>query len=114
MDYNIKIEEGKHRYGYMKGIVDRFRWYALVHKEETEHGIDPMNLESGWGRITRLCVYKDVVEFGGSPYAPTRNVRRYIYANYKREWDILSTNHIPMIKELINYLERIYSLKLVK
>lgn len=114
MNCDIKIDEGRHRYGYIRGRIDGFEWYALVHKEESENGINPCSLENGQGRVTRLCVYKDVVEHGGNPYAPTCSARRFIYANYKREWDVLNSNHINMVKELITYLERRYSLRIVK
>ncbi|TCO68486.1 hypothetical protein [Marinisporobacter balticus] len=114
MNYNIKIDDGKHKAGYLRGRVDNFYWYALVHKEQNETGINPLNLQSGEGRVTRLCVYKDVVEHGGNPYAPSSSVKRFIYANYKREWDVLNSNHVELVKQLINYLERRYSLRIIK
>lgn len=114
MDYNIKINDGKHKYGYIRGKVDNFYWYALVHRELSETGINPVNLKSGQGRVTRLCLYKEVVEQGGNPFSPTSSIRRFIYANYKRDWDVLNSDHVEMVKQLITYLERRYSLKLVK
>ncbi|MEW9122611.1 MAG: hypothetical protein AB2421_07845 [Thermotaleaceae bacterium] len=114
MNYNIKIDEGKYKYGYIKGKIEGFDWYALVHKEQIDAGINPQNLQCGLGRISRLCIFKEVVEHGGNPYLPTSSVRRFIYANYKREWDVLNSDCLDMTKELVNYLERRYSLKVIK
>ncbi|KAB3535290.1 hypothetical protein F8154_06780 [Alkaliphilus pronyensis] len=106
MSWNIKILPGKNRYGYIKGEIDYFHWYALVHKDSVSFGIDPINLEGGYGRISRLCVYKDIPM---SSYT-----KRLIYANYKRRWDVFNTSYEDMIRYLVEYLERIYSIKLVK
>ena len=114
MNYDIKIDDGKHRYGFIKGRIDNFNWYALVHKDQMDFGINPANLRAGQGRISRLCVYKEFTEQGGNPFLPTSSVRRYIYANYKREWDVLNSNYEDMVRQLVNYLERRYSFKLVK
>lgn len=114
MNFDIKIEEGKYRYGYIKGKIDNFHWYALIHKDELDFGINPSNLQTGCGRISRLCVYKETTEQGGNPFLPTSSVKRYIYANYKREWDVLNGNHEKMVSELVNYLDRRYSFKLIK
>lgn len=113
-NYHVKINEEKYKYGYVRGTVNDFCWYALVHKEQIDHGINPENLEKGQGRISRLCIYKDVVEPLGNPYLPASRIRRYIYANYKRDWDVLSSSHIDMIKYLVNYLERRYSFRLIQ
>lgn len=114
MDYNIKIDDGKYKYGYIKGTIDNYYWYALVHKEKTDYGINPLDLQTGQGRVSRLCLYKEFCDQGGNPYLPTSSIRRYIYANYRREWDVLNYNHEEMVRQLVSYLERRYSLKLVK
>lgn len=114
--YNIKIDDGKYKYkyGYIRGKIDNFYWYALVHRSEMDYGINPMDLQSGYGRVSRLCIYKEVIEQGGNPYSPSCDIKRYIYVNYKREWEILNSNYVEMTKQLVNYLDRRYSLKLVK
>ncbi|SHJ61632.1 hypothetical protein SAMN02745975_02478 [Geosporobacter subterraneus DSM 17957] len=114
MNYKISIDEGKHKYGYIKGKIENYNWYALVHREKIDVGIDPLNLQSGLGRVSRLCIYKEVIDHGGNPYLPTSSIRRFIYANYKREWDVLSSDCMDMTRELVNYLERRYSLRIVK
>lgn len=113
-NYNIKIDKSTNKYGYIKGQIDDYAWFALVHKEEMEFGINPNNLTKGNGRITRFCLYKDHTEFVGNPYLPSVNVKRYIFANYEREWSVFNRNYYDMVKELITYLERRYSFKLVK
>ncbi|MTI65119.1 MAG: hypothetical protein FH753_00765 [Firmicutes bacterium] len=110
MDFNIKIE-GKNkytRYGYIKGEIGKYKWYALVHKESLNNGIDPNTLEKGKGKITRLCVYKDV------NINSDTHIKRYIFANYKRGWDVLSKNHKELIIQLVEYLDRRYNIVVIK
>lgn len=104
--WNIKIHYSKNRYGYIRGQIDHFDWYALVHREAVPFGINPDDLEKGGGRVSRLCIYKDI---------PMSNyTKRLIYANYKRKWDVLNSNYEEMVKALVEYLERRYSIQLVK
>lgn len=112
--FDIKIDKSTNKFGYIKGNIDDFAWYALVHKDEVEHGINPIDLTKGYGRISRLCIFKDQSDFSGNPYAPSMSVRRYIFANYHREWSVLNRNYYDMTKELISYLERRYSLRIIK
>ncbi len=113
-NYDIKIDKNCNKYGFIKGNIDNYAWFALVHKEEMEYGINPNDLSKGYGRITRLCIYKDQTDFSGNPYLPSMNVKRYIFANYHRDWSVLNRNYYDMVKELITYLERRYSLKVIK
>lgn len=105
--FNIKFDHGaKSRYGYIKGEIDNFSWFALVHRDEVEFGIDPESLEAGRGRVSRLCLYKDI---------PMSNyTKRLIYANYKREWDVFNRSYEKMITDLVTYLDRVYSIRAVK
>jgi hypothetical protein len=106
MTRKIKVCSSKNRYGYIKGEIDNFSWFALVHKEEVDYGINPYDLGEGSGKVSRLCVYKDI---------PMVNyTKRLIYANYKRQWDILNSSYEDMVKELVEYLERRYSIRAVK
>ncbi|KAB3529877.1 DUF7678 domain-containing protein [Alkaliphilus serpentinus] len=106
MSWSIKLSPGKNRYGYIKGEIDHFQWYALVHKDNVDYGIDPISLNEGTGRISRLCIYKDIPM---SSYT-----KRLIYANYKRKWDVFNSSYEDMIRYLVEYLDRIYSIRLVK
>jgi len=112
--YNIKIDKNCCKYGYVRGNIGNYAWFALVHKESMDTGINPKDLTRGKGRITRLCIYKDQTDFKGNPYLPSLNVKRYIFANYHREWSVLNKNYYDMVKDLITYLERRYSLKVIK
>ena len=105
-----------------KGCVSKFSvveafddiyWFALVHPEVVENGIDPVTLEKGFGRVTRLCLYKDNTSFEGNPFLPSMTVRRQIFVNYQEEWSVLNSNNIDMTRDLINYLERRFSLRIV-
>lgn len=113
-NYNIKIDKSCNKYGYIKGEIDNYAWFALIHRDAIENGINPEDLSKGNGRITRLCLYKDHSSFQGNPYLPSIGVKRYIFANYHREWSVLNKNYYDMVKDLITYLERRYSLKLIK
>ncbi|MFZ5969013.1 MAG: hypothetical protein ACOYVK_17795 [Bacillota bacterium] len=112
--YNIIIDDEYYKNGYVKGRIDEYLWYALVHREEVEHGINAMDLQSGSGRVARLCVYKDIIEQGGNRYIPSTKVKRYIFANYKKEWDVLNSNHIDMVKQLVDYLNKRYSFRIIR
>ncbi|HZJ76337.1 MAG TPA: hypothetical protein VFC70_01385, partial [Oscillospiraceae bacterium] len=105
--FNIKVNYNtKSRYGYIKGEIENFAWFALVHKEDVEFGINAENLEMGEGRVSRLCLYKDI---------PMSNyTKRLIYANYRRGWDVLNKSYRKMVLDLVKYLDRIYSIKAVK
>lgn len=107
MLFNIKIDyKLKSRYGYIKGEIDRFMWYALVHREDVDYGIDAETLEIGQGKVSRLCIYEDI---------PMSNyTKRLIYANYKRGWDVFNKNYKKMVLDLVSYLDRIYSIRAVK
>lgn len=113
-NYEIKIDSNCNKFGYIRGNIDNYAWFALVHKEAVENGINPEDLSKGVGRITRLCLYKDHSDFLGNPHMPSLSVKRYIFANYHRDWSVLNRNYYDMVKELITYLERRYSLRLVK
>ncbi len=106
MSLNIRICNSKSRYGYICGEIDNFYWYALVHKDNVKFGINPRDLNAGNGRVSRLCIYKDV---------PMSNyTKRLIYANYKRQWEVFNRGYEEMIRILVEYLDRRYSIRLVR
>jgi hypothetical protein len=113
MDLEIKIENKKTRYGFIKGIIGDYSWFALVHRENVDYGINPRTLMKGNGKIVRLCIYKEE-PFMMNTKEDEILIRRYIYADYKREWDVLSSTHIHIVKRLVDYLERRYNIKLIK
>ncbi|NLM05142.1 MAG: hypothetical protein GX214_08995 [Clostridiales bacterium] len=106
MSLKIKILNSKNRYGYIQGEVEDFCWYALVHREEVAHGINPNNLDAGRGRVSRLCIYKDI--------PMTNYTKRLIYANYKRHWEVFNTRHEDVIRGLVDYLNKRYSIRVIK
>ena len=108
MEYTIKIYEGKYDYGYIKGRIEDFYWYALVHTEPLNHGINKKCIDENYGRVTRLCVYKYVNNLKDF------SVGRKIYADYKRHWGILNEEYIHMIECLVMYLERRFSMSIIK
>lgn len=112
--HNIKvINDHRHR-GYVEGEIDGLTWFAIVHDDPVETGIDPDSLKRGMGRVTRLCIYQDTSSIEGNPYLPSLSIKRMIYVNYQREWSIFNYNYRGMTKELVEYLERRSSLHIIK
>lgn len=111
--YNIKVNKANKQYGYIDGYINDIYWFAVVHADVVENGIDPLTLEKGYGRITRLCIYRDRTSFEGDPFLPSMTVRRQIFVNYQEEWSVLNSGYIDMTRDLIKYLDRRFSLKLV-
>ncbi len=112
--YNIKITSSQKNQGYIEGTIDDYAWFAILHDEPIESGIAADSLERGIGRVTRLCIFKDSSAVEGNPYLPSLSIKRLIFANYQREWSILNTSYREMVKELVNYLERRSTMKLVR
>ena len=112
--YNIKITSSQKNQGYVEGTIDDYAWFAIVHEEPMETGIDIGTLDRGTGRVTRLCIFKDSSAVEGNPYLPSLSIKRLIFANYQREWSILNSSYKEMVKELIAYLERRGTMKVVK
>ena len=111
--YNIVVNKSNKNYGYIDGYINDIYWFAMVHDEVVENGIDPVTLEKGFGRVTRLCLYKDSTTFEGDPFLPSMTVRRQIYVNYQEEWSVLNSAYIDMARDLIHYLDRRFSLRIV-
>lgn len=111
--YNIKVNKANKQYGYIDGMINDIYWFALVHSEVVEDGIDPVTLEKSFGRITRLCLYKDSTSFEGNPFLPSMTVRRQIYVNYQNEWSVLNSGYVDMARDLVQYLDRRYSLRII-
>lgn len=111
--YDIKINKSNKNYGYIDGMINDVYWFALVHQECVENGINSVTLEKGMGRVTRLCLYKDDTSFEGNPFLPSMTVRRQIYVNYQDEWSVLNSNYVDMARDLINYLDRRFSLRII-
>ncbi|BEP28334.1 hypothetical protein [Helicovermis profundi] len=112
--YDIKISSDSRHQGFIEGTINEFLWFAIVHNDNMEFGINSETLNKGNGKVSRLCIYKDSYDVEGNPYLPSLSIKRLIYANYQREWTILSSSYRKMVQELVRYLERRYSLKIVK
>lgn len=114
MELNIEIENKKTRYGFIRGKIGNYNWFALVQKEDVDYAINPNTLEKGKGKIVRLCIYKDILINDNIKKDGNITFRRLIYASYKRDWEVLSKEHNEIVKKLVDYLNRRYSLRLVK
>lgn len=111
--HEIKITMDNHHDGYIEGSIDDFAWFAIVEVERVDYAIDSRTLRKGTGRITRLCIYKEDQNFEGNPYMPSMSIKRMIYANFHHEWSVLNNQMIGMVRELVTYLERRYSVHVV-
>jgi len=110
----IQIERNSKSYGFLRGSIDDYLWFALVHKYQVEYGIDLETLDRGFGRITRLCIYKEERQFDGNPFMPSMTVKRTVYTNFHREWTVMNPQYRPMAEELVAYLERRFSFHIVR
>lgn len=113
-NHQIKVLTTNRTMGYVEGTIDDYTWFAIVHDEKMEFGIDPTSFQKGYGRVTRLCIYKDAYDVEGNPFLPSMSIKRVIYANYQHEWTILNYKYYDLIKELVVYLDMRYSMRLVK
>lgn len=114
MDYNVKVDNETEKYGYVTGSIEDFQWFALVHQQPVDYGIQVASLQKGGGRIARLCIYKDVDLILDTEDSESIDVVRYVYADYKHEWEVLSGEYLTLIETLVRYLDRRYSIALVK
>jgi hypothetical protein len=112
--YKIEILNTTKNQGFVEGAIDDFSWFAIVQEEPVEFGIDPHTLSKGAGKVTRLCLYKDNYDVEGNPYLPSLSIKRMIYANYQHEWSILNHKYRDMVYELVTYLERRYSMHVLR
>lgn len=102
MDMGGRIDVSQNSgHGLIEGRILHCRWFALVQPEPTSFGINPRTLLKGGGRVSRLCIY-------------TGSANKEIVAEYSRGWVSLKYNYIEMVEELVGYLERRYSLRIVK
>jgi hypothetical protein len=85
--------------GLIEGKITHCRWSATVQPETTDCCITPHTLIIGKGRVSQLHIYagnnKDAV------------------AEFSKKWIRLQYNYIDMVEDLVDYLERRYSLKVV-
>lgn len=85
--------------GLIEGKIRHCRWTATVQPKATDCCISPHTLIKGKGRVSQLCIYagnnKDAV------------------AEFSKKWIRLQYNYIDMVEELVDYLERRYSLKII-
>lgn len=112
--YKIEILSMTKSQGFIEGSIDDFSWFAIVQEEPVPFGIDPESLVKGRGKVTRLCLYKDNYDIEGNPYLPSLSIKRMIYANFQHEWSILNHKYRDMVMELVTYLERRYSMHVLR
>ncbi len=112
--HEIHVDRKQKSYGYLTGHIDQLSWYALLHKEEVPHGIDPETFKRGYGRITRLYLYEEKSSFEGNPFAPSMSLKRTIHAEFDDGWKILNPAYMSYVEELITFVDRRYSFKIIK
>lgn len=112
--HDIHVDKKQKSYGYLTGHIDGLNWYALLHKEEVPYGVNPITLKRGLGRVTRLYLYEEKSTFEGNPFAPSMSLKRTIHAEFEDGWKILNPAYMSYIEELILFVERRYSFKIIK
>ncbi|WP_029687525.1 hypothetical protein [Thermoanaerobacter sp. A7A] len=104
----IIVESKNNQYGIIYGKIDDYNWYALVQEEKVSYGINPVTLERGWGKVSRLFVYKKTC----TKLIPEQFIKSVI-ADYRHKWNWLENDQKDLIAKLVNYLELRYSLKVL-
>lgn len=79
----ITVESKNNQYGIIYGRIDDYNWYALVQKEKVSYGINPVTLEKGDGKVSRLFVYKKF-----SSKIPNDFIKSVV-ADYRHKWNWL-------------------------
>lgn len=106
----ITVESKKNKYGIIYGKIDGYNWYALVQNEKVSYGINPQTLEKGWGKVSRLFVYKSIKD---KKLIPEKLIKSVI-ADYRHKWNTFECEQRELIIKLVNYLELRYSLKVLR
>lgn len=106
----IKVYSKTNKYGIIYGKIDNYNWYALVQNDIVDYGINPNTLAKGSGKVSRLFVYKEV----NVDTLNQNTVKESVIADYRHNWNLLSSDKKELIKKLVNYLELRYSLKVLK
>lgn len=105
----ITVHSKANQYGIIYGKIDEYNWYALVQDEKVSYAIDPKNLEKGWGKVSRLFIYKNITEKNSA----RQEILRLVIADYSHKWNFLENQKKDLILKLVNYLELRYSLKIL-
>lgn len=58
--YNICVNRSNKHYGFIEGYIGDVYWYAMVHDHDVKNAIDPVTLESGYGKITKCVSTKTI------------------------------------------------------
>lgn len=106
----IRVHSKNNKYGIIYGEIDGYNWYALVQDKKVAYGINPVTLDCGNGRVSRLFIYKSVYNGKIMP----KELLKSVIADYRHKWNLLNTNQKDLIQKLVNYLELRYSLKVLK
>lgn len=69
-----------------------------------------MTLEKGFGKVSRLFVYKNISD---KKLIPEQLIKSVI-ADYRHRWNTIESGHKDLIQKLVSYLELRYSLKVLK
>lgn len=112
--FEIQVDKKQKSYGYLTGQIGDLSWYVLLHKDEVVYGINPTTLKMGMGRITRLYLYEEHSTFEGNPFSPSMATRRTIHAEFEDGWKILNPTYMRYIEDLVHFIDRRYSFRIVK
>jgi len=114
MYYNIEIENINKKNGFIEGIIYKYNFYAQIKEENDSNGLNLSTMKKGDGRIVKLCIYKDEIDNSGDPFLPTVSIKRHIFMNYDGDWKIYNFRFEELLIELVKYLDRRSSIKIVK
>jgi hypothetical protein len=112
-EHDIKITSINKILGYMDGTIDTHSWTAVISDKESSEAIDPATLKPGRGRIMKLSIFSDESDVEGNPFIPAITVKRHIFINYDRGWELFNRKYSDMVCELVGYISARISIRSV-
>lgn len=111
--YNIKVYRHSKHNNFFEGIIDDYKWFAIVKDTKVRGGLDVNKLEARSGKIIRLCIYNDDRDVEGNPFLPSVTIKRTIYANFVKGWKVFNLSYSDMVSDLAHYLVNIKTMHVV-
>lgn len=112
--YDIQVTHDIKHNGFIEGTIGDYSWFAIVEDHEVPYAINQKSLRKGKGKVTRLCIYSDESGVDGNPFLPSMSIKRMIYANFHHEWSTFNLTFREMVHDLVTYLSRRFSMRMIE
>lgn len=102
----VRITEFSERDGSLRGEAGHYLWEARLARRPIVDGLDPSSLYKGYGRIIRLVIFERLAETQESLAGGQRPWLFRKVASYDRGWHFGRRRHLPVIRKIVQHLER--------